>query len=116
MAGAYSKDGKTSDYDSSHSGRSALTPPPVRSVVLSAHSPTTPGDFSGNNELVLFGLQKAGQKLKALLTLIRNGFFYVSDGTTASWPMPPSSKQSPGQAHRPEDWRPVKTKGQRPVG
>jgi len=61
------------------SGQVYIDPSNGEPVGFFQHTPNDAWDFSGNNEIILFDLEKDGKKIRAGAHADRNGFFFVTD-------------------------------------
>lgn len=67
-------------YDSLFtSGQIYIEPSTGEPVGFFQHTPNDAWDFSGNNSVLLFDLEKDGKKTRAAAHADRNGFFFVTD-------------------------------------
>ncbi len=67
-------------YDSLYtSGQVYIEPSTGEPVGFFQHTPNDAWDFSGNNSVLLFDLEKNGKKTRAAAHADRNGFFFVTD-------------------------------------
>ena len=74
------KDGNWQDYDSLYtSGQIYLDPTTGEPVGFFQHTPNDAWDYSGNNPITLFDMEKDGKVIRAGAHADRNGFFFVTD-------------------------------------
>jgi len=74
------KDGNWQDYDSLYtSGQIYLEPSTGEPVGFFQHTPNDAWDYSGNNPITLFDMEKDGKVIRAGAHADRNGFFFVTD-------------------------------------
>lgn len=67
-------------YDSLYTSGQAYVDPSTGEVVgFFAHTPNDAWDFSGNNPITLFDLEKDGKTIRAGAHADRNGYFFVTD-------------------------------------
>lgn len=67
-------------YDSLYtSGQIYVEPSTGEPVGFYAHTPNDAWDYSGNNEIILFDLEKDGKTIRAGAHADRNGFFFLTD-------------------------------------
>lgn len=73
-------DGKPENWDSLYtSGQIYLEPSTGEPVGFFQHTPNDAWDFSGNNPITLFDLEKDGKTYRAGAHADRNGYFFVTD-------------------------------------
>ncbi len=67
-------------YDSLYtSGQVYIDPSNGEPVGFFQHTPNDAWDFSGNNEIILFDMEKDGKKMRLGAHADRNGFFFLTD-------------------------------------
>ncbi len=67
-------------YDSLYtSGQVYIEPSTGEPVGFFQHTPNDAWDYSGNNSVLLFDLEKGGKKIRAAAHADRNGYFFVTD-------------------------------------
>lgn len=72
--------GDWENYDSLYtSGQVYIDPSNGEPVGFFQHTPNDAWDFSGNNEIILFDLEKDGKTIRAGAHADRNGFFFLTD-------------------------------------
>lgn len=73
-------DGDWWNYDSLYtSGQIYIEPSTGEPVGFFQHTPNDAWDYSGNNSIVLFDLEKDGKKIRAGAHADRNGYFFITD-------------------------------------
>ena len=72
--------GDWQNYDSLYtSGQVYIDPSNGEPVGFYQHTPNDAWDFSGNNEIILFDMEKDGKKMRLGAHADRNGFFFLTD-------------------------------------
>ncbi len=72
--------GDWENYDSLFtSGQVYIEPSTGEPVGFFQHTPNDAWDYSGNNSVLLFDLEKDGKKIRAAAHADRNGYFFVTD-------------------------------------
>lgn len=121
--------GDWQNYDSLYtSGQVYIEPSTGEPVGFYQHTPNDAWDYSGNNEIILFDLEKDGKTIRAGAHADRNGFFFLTDTDKLSARDGKISKQAEGfiaaypfvrdiswaKGIDPKTGRPIENEGQRP--
>jgi len=121
--------GDHENYDSLYtSGQAYLEPSTGEPVGFYQHTPNDAWDYSGNNEIILFDLEKDGKTIRAGAHADRNGFFFLTNTDKLAERGGKISKQAEGfiaaypfvrditwaKGFDQKTGRPIEVEGQRP--